>query len=72
MTIDYYDDEFLKTCPPEVIEELYCNQYDESKNIPAIDRECGGYEEGVWLYKLYIYTDKNGMTNYSKYFVRIC
>ena len=71
MTIDYYDEEFLKNCPKEIIQELYFNQYDETQNIPAIDKEDGGYEDGVFLYKLYIYTDKNGMCNYNKYFVRI-
>ena len=64
MTIDYYDEDFLTTCSKEVIEDLYFNQYDETRNIPAIDKEDGGY-------KLYIFADKNGMCNYNKYLMRI-
>ena len=60
--MNYYDEDFLKTCDEETIIYLYENQYDEDKNIPAIDKD---YEDGYDVYKIYIYG------NYTKYYCKM-
>lgn len=57
-----YDEAFLNTCDEKTIVYLYENQYDEDKNIPAIDKIL---DEGFGLYKIYIYG------NYTKYYCKM-
>lgn len=67
---NYYDEETIKNLPIKDIKDLYYSQYDEDKNIPAIDKE-NDYENEGYLYKLYIYKLENGSTDYQKYLCRI-
>lgn len=64
---NYYDEEYIKNLPISDIKDLYYYQYDEEKDIPAIDRI---EEDGGNVYVLYIYKLKDGMTDYKKGFCR--
>ncbi len=57
-----YTEEYLTTCDEKTIVYLYENQYDEDKNIPAIDKI---RDEGYDVYQIYIYG------NYTKFFCRM-
>jgi len=67
---NYYDEETIKNLSISDIKHLYYTQYDEDQDIPAIDRE-DNYEDGGYIYKLYIYKLENGRTDYQKYFCRM-
>lgn len=60
---NYYDEEYIKNLPISDIRDLYFNQYDEERDIPAIDKI---EEDGDIIYVLYIYKLKDGDTDYKK------
>ena len=60
--MSYYTEDYLRTCDEKTIIYLYENQYDEDKNIPAIDKI---WDEGCDIYKVYIYE------NYEKYYCKM-
>ena len=62
MANKFYDKDFIRNCDEAICKKLYENQYDESQNIPEIDRV---KEEVNIVYKFYIYE------NYDKYFCRV-
>ncbi len=62
-----YTEEHLKKCGLATIEELYYNQYDENRDIPAIDMIKEEQSPGKWdlIYQIYCYG------NSTKYLCRV-
>lgn len=63
-----YTEELLKEMPPNHLLELYYNQYDENRNIPAIDMRKEEQSPGNWvlIFHIYCYDSK------TKYLCRVC